>query len=97
MVQKYFNNKYLFKRHKYASPKTSYIKYFGPSSPNMRGLYMLLTYPYTKVKKMVYPKNTWMQRCSGTDWQGGIKDFLNWGWGSQKKGDKCPLQTMYMQ
>ena len=43
----------------------------------IRGLHLLLNYPYnTNVKKMVCPKNFWMRHYSGTDWDEGIKDFL---------------------
>ena len=48
---------------------------------------------------MVYPKNVWMQCCSGTDWKGEIKDK-----GSQRRGDclkgggdKYSQQTMPLQ
>ena len=52
------------------------LNFFGPSTPTMRGLHALLNYLYTKIEKMVCPKCIWMRQCSGTDWEGGIKDFL---------------------
>ena len=61
------------------------LNFFGPSTPTMRGLHALLNYLYTKIKKMVCPKYVWMRHCSGTDWEGEIKDFKREG--SQKRGD----------
>ena len=80
MVYKYFSNKNIFKRHKFASQKGSNIEYFGPSAPTMRGLYVWLNYSYTHVKKIVCTKHL-DTKLLGTDWEGEVKDFLEGGWG----------------
>ena len=55
---------------------------FAPSAPTMRGLHVLLNYPYTNIKKMVCPKSVWMLHCSWTDWES-----ILWG-ESKKEGDR---------
>ena len=93
MVYKYFSNKNIFKRHKFASQKGSNIEYFGPSAPTMRGLYVWLNYPYTNVKKIVCTKHL-DTALLGTDWEGEVKDFLEGGGGIWKGADKYPVKTM---
>ena len=75
MVYEYFSNKNFFKRHKYASLRHQMSSILVPVAPTTRELDMSLNYPYTDVRKMVRSKNLWMRHCSGTDWEGGIKDF----------------------
>ena len=47
--------------------KDQILNVFGPTTCSMRWLHVMLNYPYTFIKKIVYPKNIWIYQFSGTD------------------------------
>ena len=59
MVYEYFSNKSFFKRHKYVMFPQGHqiLNIFRPSAHTMRGVHVLLSYPYFNIEKMVCPKN----------------------------------------
>ena len=98
MVYEYFSNKNLLKIHICFSKGIKYRIFSDHQSSPLRRLNVLLNYPYTNIKKLLYQKKVCMRHCPGADWEGEIKYFLKGG--IKKEGDclkrgKYPLRTRY--
>ena len=56
------------------SQRSQISVFFSPLAPTMRGYHVWLNYPYSNVKKMVFPKNVWKWHCSRANWERRVKE-----------------------